>query len=648
MARPILLSNDELHVGLNKYGLVHDFYYPYVGQENHTAAKQLRHRIGVWVDDSFSWLDDGNWRFKLQYHHDVLVSHILATHTGIGIALEFDDFVDSSSNAFMRNIHIINHGPQRQVRLFMHQVFILGDSYGSDTAQYIPDESAIMHYKGHRVMIASASHADSTPFDQWSVGLFGIEGREGTYRDAEDGELSGNSNEHGRVDSVIRLSFDIQEHSSARAQYWIAAGKSMRETLTIHRRIQSEGVLHRLLQTTHYWRHWSERATTFTLHLPAQYRRVFTSSALLLKAQQDKHGAIIASTDTTMLNYSRDSYAYFWPRDGSYVIWPLIRLGYQDEPLKFFSFCRRVLHEGGYLLHKYQPDGAVGSSWHSYLHNGHSIAPIQEDETAMVLFLFGQYYQLHPDKQLLREYYPTLIAPMANFLAGFIDETTGLPLASYDLWEEKYLTTTYTTAVVYAALIEAAVMADVLGESEAAVRWRNIAEDIKRSAKKLLFNVSRGFFYKGLDASGDETVYDETVDTSSFFGAFMYGLFDVESPQMKRAYKVMLETISTPESPMLPRYEHDAYLRENDMAPSNAWFITMLWHAQYLLETGEPAIAHEIIDWVIAHALETGVLSEQIRPDGSQTSVAPLAWSHAELLSTLLDLDAHSLKDIRL
>ena len=38
MSRPIVLSNGHMHVGLNTFGLVHDFYFPYVGQENHAAA----------------------------------------------------------------------------------------------------------------------------------------------------------------------------------------------------------------------------------------------------------------------------------------------------------------------------------------------------------------------------------------------------------------------------------------------------------------------------------------------------------------------------------------------------------------------------------------------------------------------------------
>jgi len=78
MARPIVLSNGELHVGLNDFGLVHDFYFPYVGLENHSAGKSMRHRVGVWVDNQISWLDEDNsWTFAFSYPHSALIGHIV-------------------------------------------------------------------------------------------------------------------------------------------------------------------------------------------------------------------------------------------------------------------------------------------------------------------------------------------------------------------------------------------------------------------------------------------------------------------------------------------------------------------------------------------------------------------------------------------
>ena len=76
MGRPVVLSNGQLFVGLDESGLVHDFYYPYVGLENLTNARSIQHKIGVWVDNQFSWTDDGSWDIKVDFEVDALVSDI--------------------------------------------------------------------------------------------------------------------------------------------------------------------------------------------------------------------------------------------------------------------------------------------------------------------------------------------------------------------------------------------------------------------------------------------------------------------------------------------------------------------------------------------------------------------------------------------
>lgn len=641
MSRKLLLSNGELHVGLNAYNMVHDFYFPYVGQENHAAARSLRHRIGLWIEGDFSWLDDGSWEFSFAYHHQALIGRTTATNHKLSIRLEFDDCVDASQAAFLRNIQVFNLADKvRDIRLFMHQVFIISNSNDGDTAQYLPDVAAIMHYKGHRVFIASASYSDGRPADGFSVGLFGIEGHEGTYRDAEDGQLSGNAVEHGKVDSVLGLYMTIEPHDSQRVHYWIAVGTSQREALKIHSRLKKNGLLHYLLHTVNHWKLWLAPTLAVADRIKPELRQKFIESVMLIKASQDKRGAVMASTDTSMLNYARDAYAYCWPRDGVYALWPLLRIGYKDELVRFFSYCRRSMHEDGYLGHKYLADGSLGSSWHPYLQPSGLIGPpIQEDETASVLFLFGQYYDRHHDDKLLTDYYPTFVAPMANFLCGYMDPITRLPLPSYNLWEEVYQTNTYTIATVYAALIEAAKLAEVLGKDDDAVRWRNTADDIQAHAQEMMWNESRGYFYRGFLRTGENYSYDETIDVSSLFGAFMFGLFDINSSHMLRAFQTLKNTLLIDEQPGLVRYEYDKYNLCQTDSLGNPWAITTLWLSQYYIENGDHDKAMEALNWVSEKSDETGTIAEQYDPlSGNSVSVSPLTWSQAEYVSTLLDL----------
>lgn len=641
MARPIVLSNGELHVGLNKFGLVHDFYYPYVGLENHAAGSNLRHKVGVYVDGKISWLDDANdWTFRFEYPHTALIGHTRAINEKLDIILEFDDAVDAEMSIFMRNIHVVNlKNEARDIKLYLHQAFAIGDSRSNtDTAQYLPDSNAILHYRGRRAFVISGDY-NGAPFDQYSIGLFGIEGHEGSFRDAEDGQLDRNNVEHGRVDSVVGFSLNVAAQSSERVHYWISAGMSIRESLYIHRQMMDEGMHKRIHKTAEWWHKWLAPSLKLVDRVPKEHRPLFLHSVMIMKSQMDKRGAIIASTDSTMLNYSRDAYAYSWPRDGGHVLWPFIRMGYKDEPYRFFEFCRRGMHPSGYLMHKYRADGALGSSWHPYVHGNTVAPPIQEDETALVVFMFAQFYHIQQDSALIKDFYSSMVVPMADFLAEFVDSETGLPKPSYDLWEQDFMVTTYSTAVTYAGLLAASELAVIAGDEGHAVKWRTAADDIQTASKKYLYNPERKALHKGVRFDTGHPVADPTIDLSATFGAFMFGLFPIDSDELKQSIATIVDLFKvTNEQPGLPRYENDDYRRTDDSVTGNYWFITTLWHAQYMLEVGDTDGARVILDWVKDHALTTGMLSEQINPVDSETiAPAPLTWSHAEYVSTILD-----------
>ena len=76
MGRPVMLGNGSLTVGLNEIGLVHDFYYPYVGLDNLTTARSTYHKIGIWVDGRFSWVDDSSWSVSINQESEALISNV--------------------------------------------------------------------------------------------------------------------------------------------------------------------------------------------------------------------------------------------------------------------------------------------------------------------------------------------------------------------------------------------------------------------------------------------------------------------------------------------------------------------------------------------------------------------------------------------
>lgn len=640
MARPVMLGNGSLAVGLNEHGLVHDFYYPYVGLENLTTARSIHHNIGVWVNGVFSWVDDGAWDTNIDFESDALVSSITMKNHNLNVELSFNDFVDSEHNVFCRQVRVTNMSPERrEIRLFMHQVFEISRAGRADTALFVPDENYILDYKGRCSLLIYGRTSGGQVYDQYAIGNYGIEGKEGTFRDAEDGELSGSAVEHGGVDSVIRFLCDIPGNASKQVEYWIAAADSQFSAERLHNKIKKDGLSKRLSATRQHWHEWLSTGSDKLHQLSSQHLDIVKKSLMLIKAHTDKRGGIIASCDSSIYNYGRDYYSYVWPRDGAYVIWPLIRLGYKDEAIKFFEFCRDILTPEGYLMHKYQPDRAIGSTWHPLLHNNRRELAIQEDETAIVVYMIGEYYEQFKDEDFVRGLYKTFIQPCGNFMAEFIDEQTHLPHASYDLWEEKFLTSSYTTATVYQALLVAADFADKFEYPDDATRWREVAKNIKAGAG-VFFEPERRAYRKGYLLQPDGSLkFDNTLDISSLYGVMMFGLYDDKTQlhqTLEAVEKILLDQTPSGGS---PRYEHDNYFESKPAYMGNPWFVTTLWLAQFYSRIGNHEKARHYVDWTISKSLGSGVLSEQVHPEtGAPISVTPLVWSHAELINTVLDV----------
>lgn len=643
MGRPVMLGNGQLTVGLNEQGLVHDFYYPYVGLENLSTARATHHKIGVWIDGVFSWVDDGSWDISVTFESDSLVSNIRMQHLGMRVELLFYDFVDHEFNAFCRQVTVINHAPQhRTIRVFMHQVFEISRRGRADTALFVPEENYVLDYKGRYSLLIYGQDQNGVVFDQFAVGNYGIEGKEGTFKDAEDGELSGSAVEHGGVDSVIRFSCELESESSTQIDYWIIAADSQYGAEQIHHIFKEQKLEQRLAATRRNWREWLAVATTGIQSVDIDHQDMVKKSLMMVKVHIDKRGGIIASCDSSIYNYGRDYYSYVWPRDGAYAVWPLIRLGYQEEPKRFFEFCRDILTKDGYLMHKYQPDRAIGSTWHPLLHGRHELA-IQEDETAVVIYMLGQYLAHSSDEDFVFSLYTTLVQPSCNFMTRFMDEQTRLPHASYDLWEEKFLTSTYTVAVVYQALLVGADLADKFQYPDDAVAWKDAASAILNGLGAFYDN-DRSAYRKGFLLREDGSLeLDNTLDVSSMYGAMMFGDKDFDSDMVQNTIKVLEDTLlnSSP-SGGAQRYEHDQYFAVDPKFMGNPWFVTTLWMAQYYVRNDQADKARELVTWTIDHALPSGVLSEQVNPDdGTPLSVTPLVWSHAELINTVLDIAKH-------
>jgi glucoamylase len=132
----------------------------------------------------------------------------------------------------------------------------------------------------------------------------------------------------------------------------------------------------------------------------------------------------------------------------------------------------------------------------------------------------------------------------------------------------------------------------------------------------------------------------------------MFGAYDVNDQKVTDTMQQVYEKLwCKTDVGGMARYEKDPYYRASDKVPGNPWFVTTLWLAQYYIALAKTKAeldkAINIMEWVAAHALPSGVLAEQVNPYTNEPiSVSPLTWSHAtfvivvhEYLQKLLELE---------
>ena len=646
MPRALTLGNGQMLVCLDKFGFVRDFYYPYVGLENHVAGH--KHRIGVSVNGVFSWLDDGSWEISIGYKPETMVGYLVCKSTRLNVTLVMEDSVYNEKDVFQRQVDVYNHaGEFVEIKVFFHQVFHISESKKRNTAFYDPTHNAIVHYKGRRVFIVNGQTENGSRIDDYSVGAYQFEGKEGSYRDAEDGVLSKNAVEHGSVDSIVRFSASCEHKSKTRLYYWIAAGKSLDEAYELNDMVIRKSPKAMLHSTESYWHAWISTKEFTTDILPPEQKKLFDTSLFVLRSHTDNRGSIIASGDSEMIEYGKDDYSYMWPRDAAFIATTLDKAGYHEVTKEFFLFCKDVLHPDGYLHHRYRSDESLGSTWHATTSQGEWLKdrilqlPIQEDETAGVLFALWNHYEVSKDLEFIELLYKPMIEKMARFLLNFRDKETGLPLASYDLWEEKIGVSTYTCASTYGGLMAAARFSELLDKRNHMREYKQAAKEIKQALVDHLFSDSLQSFVRIGFYREEGFVRDETVDSSSLFGLWYFGMFEQDDPLFQKTYEqVKARLWNKTDVGGYIRYENDNYFKSTNT--SNPWFITTLWEAQMKLAKKEVtqedlAFAEKTFEWVAGHLYNSGVLAEQLHPySGASLSSTPLVWSHAVYIETVL------------
>ena len=630
MPRDIPVSNGRVLVAFDYNAILRELHYPHVGEENHTRGEPFR--FGIWINGAFSWVPEG-WEVSRNYLDDTLVTAV--SFTSEQLRIEMNDLIDFEEDIYLKKIKVKNlSNEKKEVRLFFaHDFHIYGNDIG-DTAAYKPENKSLVHYKGERYFSINIYANNMFGIDQFTTG------NEGTWKDAEDGILSGNPIAQGSVDSVIAIPLKLRAKSKETLLYWICCGKNWEEVSWLNDTVKKRGPESFLIRTLNYWKLWVNKEPINESLLPAKLVRLYKRSLLITRSQINNCGSIISANDSDVMHFNRDTYSYMWPRDGALVAYALDLAGY-GSTVNFYNLCGKIIEKEGYFLHKYTPTGALGSSWHPWRKEMLSQLPIQEDETALVLWALWKHYEIFKDIEFIKPLYKTLIKRAANFMMNYRNAETGLPLPSYDLWEERRGILTFTVSAVYGGLIAAARFATSFGENDLAEEYRQGAAHMREGMDRYLYLEKERRFARMINFKEDGSIeVDATVD-ASLYGSFAFGAYSPEDEKVKNTMEQVYDKLWNKNSGGgLARYENDAYYRVSKEGFGNPWFITTLWLAQYYIavakEKKELEKALAIMDWVADHALPSGVLAEQINPYTHEPlSVSPLTWSHGTYIAVV-------------
>jgi GH15 family glucan-1,4-alpha-glucosidase len=265
----------------------------------------------------------------------------------------------------------------------------------------------------------------------------------------------------------------------------------------------------------------------------------------------------------------------------------------------------------------------------------------------MVVFAYEAAWRELGDAALDRELWPSARAA-ADFLCGFMDAKTGLPLPSIDLWEQTDGQHSYSAAATYGGLASAAAMA-ARHEPALAARYRESAERVRAAIENHLWSDEHGRYLRSRwvgrpDELGEKppAAFDRSlryptravrsvdredarVDSSLLGLAWPFCAVDPASPRMRATVEAVRRELRGPDGGVL-RHEADDY------AGGNPWLISTLWLGLAERQAGDVAGHRAAIAYALERQTSLGLLPEQVTRDGHPAWVVPLGWSHAMLL----------------
>jgi glucoamylase len=338
----------------------------------------------------------------------------------------------------------------------------------------------------------------------------------------------------------------------------------------------------------------------------AASREVASQALLDLRLSVLPNGAVVAGY--------HPGWDYAWPRDSSWVAAALAGTGHGAQALSILEFLQRMQSPDGTWAARYHTDGS------GPVEDGR---PAELDAVGWVpwaVWSWANSQQAAQARAGLDRLWPMVTKAADAAVASLTSD--GLPRPAMDYWENTPIVVTLGTAApLLVGLRAAADLAGERGDSTEQARWA-------AAAGRLSAAIARTF---------GESGYQRTPSGGSGADAavtFLGPPFATPDAAVLAAARTAQIALTQPNGGLRPGTAWHG-------AAGVAWTPETAMFALFDAGTGQDAAAERLLSWLTAHRTSLGEFPEQVASDGRPVSVAPLAWTDAIVLLTLLAQSGH-------
>ncbi|PKM82310.1 MAG: glycoside hydrolase family 15 [Firmicutes bacterium HGW-Firmicutes-14] len=622
-----IIGNGRILATLGSNGELHRLFWPCIDRLQHVHLMLPAILSPALGDRGVRLNDEGNWVYSQEYLDDMGILKTVARAKRSKLEVVSEDFVLPDRDILVRAFRFTNLSDKPVPAVFLYYSCLhINESCLYNTTCFDQENDVQLHYR-HDTWFAVAGSQETADY-QCGCGP----------EEFLTGSFNGRSLAMGTSGSQAWNLGVIEPGESRTVTVFITAANSRQQVVENASFAREQGRNILLKETAAFWETYLGRL--FLPHgIGHETARLLKRSVMACKMMMNRDtGGIIAAPEFDE-TYSRcGGYAYVWGRDAAIIAHAMLKAGYPEYAWDFYRWAAKNQFPGGEWPQRQFTDGELAPRWGD-----------QVDSTGAIIWGICQFYKETWDNTFIEEMWPT-VARAGEYLANWINDTSGLARMSWDLWEERFGEHAHSFAAVHAGLKGAGLVARALGETGLALEWLETAKNFREHIYNYFWDPCLGRFLRSAWTSVRWEVFEchkkeggrirEVIGpkgyiTYEYFGdctpdagllglTVPFGVFPPDDERMKKTVASLVEKLTNQATGGLKRYENDCYIG------GNPWVLTTLWLGMFEGISGDWESAAGRLRWALDKRTPLDFLPEQVdRKTGETAWVVPLAWSHA-------------------